>query len=255
MSDSILTQSNNNSPFDSIRHLDDKGNEFWYARELMPLLGYKMWQKFNGVIETAKENLETVTGQVIEHFLPVEVKNMDESGKRLKGRSGLDYKLSRLACYHIALCCDSRGNDAVKLAKHYFAVKTREAEVAAIAPVEVTRVIPQRDAVDFIQAAKDCQSLPNGLLKQLLNDMLIDQVSLEQNLKYLPVAEKPKQYTIVKVRAKSLGYTESQIGDGTQLGRFVKARLEPAFQEMIGRFPVYHYEINPDLDDAIHQFF
>ena len=53
------------------------------------------------------------------------------------------------------------------------------------APVEVTRVIPQRDAVDFIQAAKDCQSLPNGLLKQLLNDMLIDQVSLEQNLKYL----------------------------------------------------------------------
>ena len=121
--------------------------------------------------------------------------------------------------------------------------------------MEVTRVIPQRDAVDFIQAAKDCQSLPNGLLKQLLNDMLIDQVSLEQNLKYLPVAEKPKQYTIVKVRAKSLGYTESQIGDGTQLGRFIKARLEPAFQEMIGRFPVYHYEINPDLDDAIHQFF
>lgn len=117
MSNLSLTQ----SPFDSIRRTDEYGNEFWYARELMPLLQYKMWQKFNNVIETAIENLETVVSSTSEHFLPVEIKS--------QGRPKLDYKLSRLSCYHVALCCDSRGNDAVKMAKHYFAVKTREAEV------------------------------------------------------------------------------------------------------------------------------
>jgi len=117
------------SPFDTIRKLDGVGNEFWMARDLMPVLGYKQWQKFKAVIETAQENVETVTQSVGEHFLPVEVKNISSDGLRGRGRSGVDYKLSRLACYHVALCCDSRGNDAVKMAKHYFAIKTREAEV------------------------------------------------------------------------------------------------------------------------------
>lgn len=103
------------SPFDSIRHFDSDGSEFWYARELMPLLQYKLWQRFNEVIEVAIENLETVVSSSVEHRLSLEIKT--------KGRPKLDYKLSRLACYHIALCCDSRGNDAVKMAKHYFANK------------------------------------------------------------------------------------------------------------------------------------
>lgn len=112
---------NNNNLFDSIRRQDENGNEYWLARELMTVLNYVKWQKFNGVIEVAIENLETIESNTINHFLPVEVKT--------NGRPQLNYKLTRLACYHIALSCDSRGNNAVKMAKHYFAVKTREAEV------------------------------------------------------------------------------------------------------------------------------
>lgn len=26
--------------FEEIKHIDENGNEFWYARELMPTLGY-----------------------------------------------------------------------------------------------------------------------------------------------------------------------------------------------------------------------
>lgn len=115
------SQSDNSNPFDSIRHYDNQGNEFWLARELMLVLGYAKWQKFNAVIQVATENLETITYSTSQHFLPVEVKT--------NGRPQLNYKLSRLACYHVALSCDSRGNDSVKMAKHYFAVKTREAEV------------------------------------------------------------------------------------------------------------------------------
>ena len=117
---------NDKSPFDTIRKLDSKGAEYWSARDLMGLLAYVKWQKFHFVIENAKENIETLDMTTVEHFLPVEVKS--------QGRPGLDYHLSRLACYHIALCCDSRGNDAVKLAKHYFAVKTRQAELGEVNP-------------------------------------------------------------------------------------------------------------------------
>lgn len=117
------------------------------------------------------------------------------------------------------------------------------------------QLLPERDAVDFADAAFKVNSLPNGILKQLINDALVDQISLQQNLRCLPVAEKPKQYTIVKVRAKQLGYTDEQVGNGQQLGKFVKSQVSPSFQEMVGRYPVYHYEINPDLDEAIHQFF
>jgi DNA-damage-inducible protein D len=41
------------TPFDSIRHLDEQG-EYWLARELMPLLAYAQWRQFEDVIEKSK---------------------------------------------------------------------------------------------------------------------------------------------------------------------------------------------------------
>lgn len=119
----------------------------------------------------------------------------------------------------------------------------------------VQRILPQHTAVEYAVAAEKVQSLPDGILKQLLRDALVDELSLQQNLKYLPVAEKPKQYTIAKIRAKQLGYSDLQIGSGSALGRFVRLQVEPAFQELVGRFPVFHYEIDDRLDAAIRLFF
>lgn len=33
-----------NKMFDDIKHIDEFGNEYWEARELMLLLEYKKWQ-------------------------------------------------------------------------------------------------------------------------------------------------------------------------------------------------------------------
>lgn len=127
MSISILTVNQSQpseSPFDSIRHFDRNGIEFWKARELMKMLGYAKWQKFEMVIEVAIENLESAIVDITEHLTP--------SGKLPTASDPVplqDYKLSRIACYHVALACDSRGKPEVKAAKHYFATKTREAEV------------------------------------------------------------------------------------------------------------------------------
>lgn len=51
------------------------------------------------------------------------------------------------------------------------------------------------------------------------------------------------------------GYSLREIGNGTALGRYIHQRIPVAYQEMVGRYPVYHYEITPELDIAIHTFF
>ena len=42
-----------NNMFDSIKHIDEIGNEYWLARKLMPLLEYNKWENFHKVIKLA----------------------------------------------------------------------------------------------------------------------------------------------------------------------------------------------------------
>ena len=39
--------------FADIKHIDENGNEFWYARELQKILEYKKWERFSNVIKNA----------------------------------------------------------------------------------------------------------------------------------------------------------------------------------------------------------
>ena len=91
--------------FEDIKHIDEKGNEYWEARELMPLLEYSKWERFSNAIDNAKKSCENSGYSVEEHFPGV--------GKMIKlakgaNRSVLDYKLSRYACYLIVQNGDSR---------------------------------------------------------------------------------------------------------------------------------------------------
>ena len=158
-----LAELSNQSPFDSIRRFRANGSEFWSARELMSILQYVKWQKFKDVIDIAKENLETIDTQASKHFLPVEVKSL--------GRNAIDFELSRLACYHVALASDSRGKDAVKMAKHYFAVKTREAEI--VVPAQNDRIRELELMVQLAQAETQSAIAQKNLLdtRKAINDM------------------------------------------------------------------------------------
>lgn len=154
MTDNIVAIDNSQSPFDSTRRFHADGSEFWSARDLMAILTYTKWQKFKDVIDIARENLETVDSQAFNHFLPVEVKSL--------GRNAIDFELSRLACYHVALASDSRGKDAVKMAKHYFAIKTREAEV--IIPAQNDELEMMRLRVQLAEAERDAAIAQKNLL-------------------------------------------------------------------------------------------
>ena len=111
--------------FEDIKHIDEEGNEYWLARELMPLLGYTLWQRFSNAINKAMENCENSNHNVSDHFI-----GADKMINLAKGaqRKILDYKLSRYACYLIVLNCDPR-KKVIALAKTYFAIQTRKQEL------------------------------------------------------------------------------------------------------------------------------
>ncbi|HIT79885.1 MAG TPA: DNA damage-inducible protein D, partial [Candidatus Faecivivens stercorigallinarum] len=55
--------------FDMVVHQEETvGIEFWYARELMPLLGYERWENFEKTIERAMMSCQTAGGQIFDHF-------------------------------------------------------------------------------------------------------------------------------------------------------------------------------------------
>jgi prophage antirepressor-like protein len=130
--------------------------------------------------------------------------------------------------------------------------KTGKFEVAP-APEPVRQLPPVRDAVEYIAASEKLEKVNNLTLRELLRDELIDELSVKRGIKQLAAA--PKEYTTVKVRARELGYSTTEIGNGTALGKFVSKLVLTAFSERVGKYAVKHYEVNDQLDTAIKSYF
>jgi DNA-damage-inducible protein D len=112
----------NQSAFEAIRHEDEQG-EYWLARELAKVLGYTgkdAWKNFERVITEARIAAASQAYDVAILFAEVGKKS---SG----GRPAQDYRLTRFACYMIALSADGT-KEPVAAAKVYFAVMTRAQE-------------------------------------------------------------------------------------------------------------------------------
>lgn len=112
------------SLFESIRHVNEYGQEFWYARELQIALEYKQWRRFCNVIDKAKIACEQANNAVSAHF--ADVGKMVKAGVAPKDIG--DIQLSRYACYLIVQNGDPR-KKVIALGQSYFAVKTRQQEL------------------------------------------------------------------------------------------------------------------------------
>ena len=114
----------NEKIFEDIKHIDEEGNEYWYARELQEILGYKEWRYFSAVIERAQVACAQ-SGNVINYHFGVNTK-MVKAGVSFK--AVVDYKLSRYACYLIVQNANPK-YESVSLGQTYFAVQTRRMEL------------------------------------------------------------------------------------------------------------------------------
>lgn len=124
--------------FDAIKQVSPYGNEYWSARDLMPLLGYgKNWRNFEHAVEKAKAACQE-SGNIVENHFDASIK-MVKLGSGSE-RETQDYHLTRLACYLVAMNGNPRKAE-VAAAQQYFAVSTRAHEMEQLR-------IPQEERLD-----------------------------------------------------------------------------------------------------------
>lgn len=111
--------------FENIKHINEYGQEFWFARELQEVLQYSDWRNFQNAVFKAMEACQNSGNQISDHF--GDVTKMIKLGKNAH-RPIQDYALSRYACYLIVMNGDPQ-KEIVAVGQTYFAVKTRQQEL------------------------------------------------------------------------------------------------------------------------------
>lgn len=121
--DTALIQIQKN--LDSIKQISNDGTDFWSARDLMVILGYTTWAKFQEAIKRSKESIKTSGENLGNHFAGAGKMVLTGSGAK---REIEDILLTRFACYIIAQNGDPRKPE-IALAQTYFASQTRRQEL------------------------------------------------------------------------------------------------------------------------------
>lgn len=111
--------------FEDIKHINEDGQEFWYARELQHVLEYSQWRYMKETVERARLACENSGLNPDDHF--AEVRKMVTIGSGAE-RAVEDYMLSRFACYLVVMNGDPR-KEVIAVGQAYFAVKTRQQEL------------------------------------------------------------------------------------------------------------------------------
>ena len=179
--------------FEEIKHTDETGIEFWYARELMPILQYSNWQNFEKIINKAKISCENSKINELDHFTGINKMVQIGSGAERKQQ---DYKLTRYACYLIAQNGDSR-KEVIALAQTYFAIQTRKQEISEKEYYELTeeekrfyqRDLTRKGNYSLNQAAKKAgvknfDKFHNAGYKGLYNGETADDIAKRKGLRY-----------------------------------------------------------------------
>lgn len=183
----------NETTFESIKHIDEYGNEYWYARELMKAIEYSKWSNFASVIEKAKSACELSEKEVYEHFADVGKLSKRANSAEVEIK---DYKLSRYACYLIVQNSDPR-KETVALGQTYFAVQTRRQELTEKEYSLLTedekrfyqRSLTKKGNYSLNQAAKKAgvknfDRFHNSGYKGLYNGETSNDIAKRKNLRY-----------------------------------------------------------------------
>ena len=147
--------------FDEIvKIIQEEAVEFWYARDLMALLGYDRWENFHKAIERAIDSCKASEIEPADHFRSVTKMVQIGSGAE---RAVKDYMLTRYACYLIAQNGDPR-KEEIAFAQSYFAVQTRKQEL-----------IEQRQEESFVNQKRDYRKIYMNEVWMMLDLVVLDQ--------------------------------------------------------------------------------
>jgi DNA-damage-inducible protein D len=148
-----LNQLTHTSPFDKIRHEDERGKEYWSARELGKLLGYSSWQSFQNLLVKAREACVHNKQYALDHFyLQIDVVRTDNCSLRKTEA----YRLSPYGCYLIILHADP-SKPIVAVGQTYFAYQTRRQEVVDMISLSERPDHLKQDVLRFLLYTYDCK--------------------------------------------------------------------------------------------------
>ncbi|MDR1346884.1 MAG: damage-inducible protein [Prevotellaceae bacterium] len=120
----------------------ENGFTYWFASKLMEMLGYKSMTSFSKAINKAMTTCNTLNIPIIENFEQIKV--------IIDGKYGIDFRLSRFACYLVAMNADNK-NPEVARAQAYFAalagaVNNYMSEVNKVERLVVREEISERES-------------------------------------------------------------------------------------------------------------
>lgn len=102
--------------FEQIMHCESKGHPYWIDRELYPCLGYSTYQKFNVILDKARQQIEEEGFNLKRHFNQTVKLASVESGAKRKIKVTM---LSGYACEKIVGLADEKKGQ-VKQARIFF---------------------------------------------------------------------------------------------------------------------------------------
>lgn len=111
--------------FEEIKHIDEDGNVYWFARELSKILQYADWRNFENAIYKAMDACKNSGYDVESNFGDITTFTKLSNGRM---RRISDYALSRYACYLIVMNGDPQ-KEVIAAGQTYFAVQTRKQEL------------------------------------------------------------------------------------------------------------------------------
>lgn len=120
-----------NSPsFEDFKN--ENGNTYWWASDLMVMLGYKEMMSFKKAIDKAMKTCITLGISTYENF--------EEKKRTVDGQEKPDFKLTRFACYLTVMNADNK-KAPVAAAQVYFAEQTRKFELSIQNTQEFDRLL------------------------------------------------------------------------------------------------------------------
>lgn len=115
------------------------GITFWWASEVMVMLGYTDMKAFAKVLDRATKAFVSLN---IPHY-----ENIIAVRREIDGKEAQDFKLTRFACYMAAMNGDVKKPE-VALAQAYFAEQTRKFEVYVQGNQEIDRLLIREELTD-----------------------------------------------------------------------------------------------------------
>lgn len=233
-----LQQLNQESPFEKIKRTDEHGNEYWLARELMELVEYSSWQKFEAAIQRAITSLTTFGINPNEHINQT-VNEFRDVHNRM--RTQIDFRMTRHGCNLVFQNCDP-SKPRVAEGQAYYSLLDL---VKKQKPVDELAVLEQMFGV-FKQ-----QQIQINETRQLAQEAKQEIATVRQEVKTL--APTPNYFTIIGYASK-LGVIVDR-KEANALGRRA-ALISRTSNIPIGKFPHEYYgEVNSYHIDILDQVF